>query len=235
MSDLLINEQLILIGDVDIPLNNVNTMKLLKVFGEVGYMPTVAQEINMQTGQSINRMSLTNGTDVAISFNSDRISLIRNPNPAEPAPADFVDLAVLFTQRLAQEFSVKANRCVVSTELFMEECSEEKMKATAAKFLNSKDEGDENSFEWFVRRSTSFSDKDEQLLKVSEVSRSQGKMLLNSVQTDFDRIRIRTEVGTDFYNKANRYELGQISAITTWLSELNSTFISGLVKIHHES
>ncbi len=235
MPDLLVNEQLVIIGDVDIPLNNDNTMRLLKVFGEAGYMPTIAQEINMQTGQTVNRMSLTNGADVAISFNSDRISLIRNPNPTEPAPTDFVDMAVLFTQRLAQEFSVKANRCVVSSELFMEECSEEKMNATAAKFINAKDEDQERSFEWFVRRSTSFSDDDDKLLKVSEVSRAQGKILMNSVPHDFDRIRIRAEVGTDFYNKTNRYDLGQLPELISRISKINSSFISGLVKIHHES
>ncbi|WP_448145331.1 hypothetical protein [Pseudomonas silesiensis] len=235
MSDILINEQLIILGNVDVPLNNDNTMKLLKVFGEAGYMPTVSQEINIQTGQSTNRMSLVNGVDITISFNTDRITFVRNPNPTEPAPKDFIEIAMLFTDRLAQEFSLKANRCVLSQETFMAECSEEKMNATAAVFLNTKNDDGEKSFEWFVRRSIGFAENDEKLLKVMEVGRSQGKILLNSVLTDFDRIRIKAEVGTDFHNHENRYDMKDVSALTLRLSKIHSGFVAGLVKSHHES
>ncbi|AZD00669.1 hypothetical protein [Pseudomonas chlororaphis] len=235
MTDLLINEQLIIIGAVDIPLNNDNTMKLLKVFGEMGYLPSVVQEINMQTGQAINRMSLVNNADTAITFNTDRISFIRNPNPVNPAPTDFTDLIRVFADRLAAEFNLKANRCVISKEMLMGECSEEKMNKTAALFLNAEANDDEDVFEWFARRSIGFEHNDEKLLKVSEVGRAQGKILLNSVLTDFDRVRIKAEVGTDFYNQENRLDIKNVSALVLSLSELHADFISGLVRNHHES
>ncbi|MNV12361.1 hypothetical protein D3C71_1029590 [compost metagenome] len=235
MSDILINEQLIILGNVDVPLNNDNTMKLLKVFGEAGYMPTVSQEINVQTGQSVNRMSLVNGVDITIAFNTDRISFIRNPNPTKPVAQDFIELARLFTDKLAQEFNLKANRCVLSQERFMAECSEEKMNSTAAVFLNKNHQEGEDAFEWFTRQSIAYSDAGEKLLKVMEVGRVQGKIILNSVLTEFDRVRVKAEVGTDFHNRENRYDLKEISALTLRLGALHSDLMANLVKAHHES
>lgn len=235
MSDMLVNEQLIFFGDVDIPLNNDNTMKLLQSFGDLGFMPNVVQEINLQTGQSLNRMSLTNSIDSTITFNTDRIVLSRAPKLGEPELPGFVDLAVECTQRIAKAFDFKINRCVLSKEKFMAECSEEKMNATKSAFLNSSDNEGENTFEWFVRRSIAFTDKEESLLKVLEVGRLQGNFAINSVLTDFDRIRIKAELGTDFFNRENRYALKDVPALIFNLKKIYDDFFSGLERIHHES
>lgn len=235
MSDILVNERFIILGDVDVPLNNENTMKLLQLFGDAGYLPSVVQEVNIETGQSINRMTLVNGSDVAITFNTDRISLVRNPNPSEPPPKDFVDMTLLFSERLSRAFNLKINRCVISKEMLMAECTESKMSSTASVFLNSKSDGNEQAFEWFVRRSVSFSENDEKLMKVFEVSRVQGKVVLNSVSTRFDRIRIKAEVGTDFHNVENRFDLKDISAMSLRLNEIHSKFLSDLLELHHGS
>jgi hypothetical protein len=162
------------------------------------------QEWNLQDGRALNRMSLTDTVSVTINFNSDRIQMIRAYNPTVPAKRPFVELAVELLESLSA-FGLRANRCVLVHEKLMAEGSLEKLRAIRLKHLV--DDGKPEPMEWFLRTTELKETSPDFILTLMEVSRLQGTIQVEGQMTTFDRIRYKSEIGTDMRNQENRFAI----------------------------
>jgi len=208
MTDVIVNEQLLLFGNVDVPMSNENTLKLLQVFGVKGYIPNVVQEVNMLDGRSTNRMSLTDGKTLSVNFNTNQIIMACNYNPQFPETRDFLQLAQELVEGLIPLFDLRVARCVLVKEKMMGDDNPDKIRAARLQLMV--EDGAPEPIEWLLRRSIIDENGGETLLKLTEISRAQGFIHEDGNATAFDKVRFKSEVGTDLRNTVNRYTLGDI-------------------------
>lgn len=227
----IIGEQFLMIGAVDIPATTENTMKLLGKLGAKGYLPSVTQEVSLIDGKSQNRISLTNTVDVNIGFNSDRIQIIRTPRAdVKSADVPFQQLVADLCEALSEGFSLDIHRVVLVREMMKEERDKSAYDRICKRFLVYG--SDDSPFEWFSRSSNLVDSQNGKLLKVVEVGRAQGLIQHGALQTPFDAIRTKIEVGTNMLDQSLRFTVMSSAELVGQLSDLLDTAFSDIERVY---
>lgn len=226
MTSYTLGEQFLLIGAVDIPATPENTMRLIGVLGGDGFFPAVIKEINLEDGRAINRLSLTNTIDVDIQFNTDRIQIIRSRRPdGQASGIELGAIARKLCRALQDDFNIGISRVVLVADHLYDDGNVQKIGEAYKKFINNYSSGE--PFEWFYRVSSLQDNPPIPLtvMKVVEVSRTQGTLILGKGPKNFDAIRMKIEVGTNMHDSSLRFSPAEaVDLIEPFGEILNASF-----------
>ena len=200
---MIIGEQLVIFGNVDFPPTDQNMVNVISALSPMGYMPSTVQELNPNDGSSNIRLVLGNLKDTQILFGLNKIQISRTEPPHLPSSGNFINFALGILEKINTFRTFNLNRVCVIRDRFLSEASEPEMNVAYGKII--KIQSDPVPFEWALRTTQKEPIGKESGVVITETSRSQGTINNNGILTQFDRLRLKIEAGTEIDNSNMRY------------------------------
>lgn len=222
MLDINIKYQLIaFIETNDLAPSTETITTLLKMYEDIGLLPTTILELDQNNGTLIQRVKLTsmNG-EWSVTILLNRIEIEKNSTTPDGSSIgtieDFCNSASEYLSRILNKYEKKANRLSFLTFSLLPEMTEVKLQEACTKLLYLPKFYVENPpFEWNYRTAAnkvvSIADKTEKLNILSMFNRVQGIIGYMSSQVSFDKIQANFDINTNSENSNYRFNAGDVT------------------------
>lgn len=211
---MIISEQLAVYGNVDFPPTDQNMASVISLLAPLGYLPNTVQEVSPD-GSMTFRMALSNMKDAQIMFGANKIQIIRSARPDSQDGLGFVGFALGILEKINSVRILNLTRIGLIRDSFLPELSSSQMDESFVNLFGRTESA--IPFEWSFRTTTRCKIESDNDLAVVEIGRSQGTINDNGRLSDFDRLRLSVDVGTDIDNKTPRYDYLKAKDIVTLL------------------
>lgn len=211
---MIINEQFVVHGNVDFPPTDQNMVPIITVLSPLGFMPNTVQEINAD-GTATFRMALGNMKDTQIIFGVNKVQVTRSAPLNSQSTGDFIEFALGVLEKINTVREIVLTRIGMTRDRFLSEASPDEMDGVFRNLFS--DNVGVVPFEWSFRTTSYCTIQSENDLIVTEIGRAQGTINDNGRLSEFDRLRLKVDVGTDHKNTTPRFKFAELRDIANKL------------------
>ncbi len=219
MIDLFLKFQInIFINEVNILPDNSTISKLLELFKDDDFIPSIIHEIGPKGPQPQLRMSSPNGM-FEIIFLSNKINITQHggPNKTGNEADEFLAKTKEISRKIFDYLGRKSWRLAFIANLMLVEMSDEKLEECYKSLFIPLPMYKENPpFEWnnrsISRGEIPLADTTEIFNIITEIHRLKGRMIEDAKSTNIERIHLAYEINTQAENKDTRFEASQLGA-----------------------
>lgn len=227
----------------DINAETTTIQRLLSLYTDKGFIPTIFQELNVLNGQGIGqginriRLQSTDGQWLIL-FASNRVEISKNAIQSMEelgSTSDFLKEAIQIIERFCKDFDKKSSRIGFVTSYILQEMSKEKLYSIHQKLFKSINLYLENPpFEWNWRNAShvngDINGLSETFNVVTELNRLPLEMTdKNGIFIPMDRINLNFDINTVPQNENIRFGNEEIKAFGEFVLELNNKLLDEVI------